>query len=226
MKEIINTLSKCNQVAVFDIDGTLIEKNIGVTFVKYLLKQKKIKIIPLIIILIIFPLYKAKLLSFYYAILLGAWAFVGHNKEEIDNLANKCFQDEIINNIYKDGINEINKCKSKGMFIILATGAHKIIADYFCSYVGADFAISTESCLKNNRYTFKIKKPVPYKIFKKTLVENYINETIRNYEITVYTDEKKDLELLKIANYPIGVNADDTIREYVMKNNGELKIFK
>ena len=64
-------------VAVFDVDGTLIEDNIGVTFVKYALLKKAVRFLPKVLVIVIFILYKIKLIGFLFAIKSGAWALAG-----------------------------------------------------------------------------------------------------------------------------------------------------
>ncbi|ODS42852.1 MAG: hypothetical protein MSIBF_06165 [Candidatus Altiarchaeales archaeon IMC4] len=216
---------KCNTVAVFDVDGTLIQNNIGVTLVKYLLKNKEVNFLPKIMILISYPLYKAGLLDFKYAILMGAWALAGKKIEIIDDLANACFERDIKQTIYQQGIAEIKKRKEEGCFVVLATGAHLSIASIFSKYVGADYVVATTSKVSNGKYTFEVNNPLPYRAGKRDLVFEYINKIHPNSTVAVYTDEEKDLPMLEHADVLIGVNADEIIANYVKQKGGMLVNF-
>ncbi len=211
-----------NKVAVFDVDGTLIEKNIGVTLVKYLLEIKEVKIIPKLIILISYPLHKIGILDFKYAILMGAWALAGKEKSTIEHHASKCFERDIMNKIYQQGIEEIKKKKAEDYHIVLATGAHSEIANVFGQYVGADHVVSTESEVNEGKYTLAVLRPLPYRKGKSNLVFNYISTSYPDAEVTVYTDEEKDLPMLKRADVLVGINADKVISDYVQNNGGSL----
>lgn len=222
----MNTSRICSRVAVFDVDGTLIRDNIGVTLVKFLNRRKKIKPIPKLVIIVLYSLYKIRLLDFYYAILLGAWALKGHSIETIKEEAQSCFDSDIKGLIYQDGIEEIKKMRSAGFHIILATGAHEAIARIFCRYVDAHEIVCTTSKVVNGKYTWTVLKPIPYKEEKVALVRNIIQQSFPDAEITVYTDEKKDMPLIQLADHPVAVNADEVIVQYVRTKNGRITEFK
>lgn len=218
-------MTKCKNVSVFDVDGTLIEKNIGVTLVKYLLEKKAVRFLPKLMILISYPLYKLGVLDFKYAILMGAWALSGKTKESIDELATNCFERDIKTKIFQQGIAEIAKRKKEGGHVILATGAHSSIALIFSKYVGADFVVSTTSQIADGRYTLRVNKPLPYRDGKRDLVFDYIKANHRDSTVIVYTDEEKDLSMLKQADIFIGVNADEAITDFVKQKDGILMTF-
>ncbi len=213
------------KLAVFDVDGTLIKNNIGVTYIKYLIELKEVRIIPYFITFILYSLYKIKIIDFKWAIAIGAWAIQGIKRDRLERLALSCSKELIEPLISKDGICEINKLKSEGYFIIIATGAHELIAKVFANSVGADDYIATKSIFRNQVATFKMIKPMPYKQGKSDLVLEYARQHQFEKIDRVYTDEKKDIPLLKIANLPIGVNADSEVASYVKAQNGYLLTF-
>lgn len=213
------------KLAVFDVDGTLIKNNIGTTYVKYLLKLKEINKVPYLITLFLYSLYKIKIIDFKWAIAIGAWALQGINKNHLEELAFACAKELIEPLISKDGINEINKLKSQGYFVIIATGAHELIAKVFADIVGADDYIATKSVFINQVATFEIVKPIPYKQGKAELVLEYARRHHFEKIDRVYTDEKKDIPLLEISELPIGVNSDSEVANYVNANNGYLLTF-
>jgi len=112
-----------------------------------------------------------------------------------------------------------------GELIVLATGAHSVIADLFGNYVGADFVVSTKSEVRGGVYTMSSIYPIPYREGKSDLVFKYIKKEYDNLPVTVYTDEEKDLSLLKKADFLVGVNADSIISKYVEERGGKLVSF-
>lgn len=215
-----------SNLAIFDVDGTLIKENIGITFVKYLIKKKQVKRVPYFIIALLYALYKLRIIDFKWAIKIGAWALQGNKLVELERLATECMNESIVNKISQEGVNEIAALKSQGWRVIIATGAHEIIARQFALAVGADDYVATKSEFRNGVATYTISEPIPYKKGKADLVLQYAKahdiETIGR----VYTDEKKDIPLLRIAEIPIGVNADEQVTNYVMQNNrGQIMTF-
>ncbi|MDX2507227.1 MAG: hypothetical protein QNL62_22510, partial [Gammaproteobacteria bacterium] len=87
---------------------------------------------------------------------------------------------------------------------------------------GADHVVSTESEVNEGKYTLAVLRPLPYRKGKSNLVFNYISTSYPDAEVTVYTDEEKDLPMLKRADVLVGVNADKVISDYVQNNGGSL----
>jgi HAD superfamily phosphoserine phosphatase-like hydrolase len=216
---------RCEAVAVFDVDGTLIKDNIGVTFVKFLNEAGHIRPLARTLISLLYPMYKLRLLDFKYAILMGAWAVSGLEASSVGDLAKQCFDRDIKQRIYADGIAEIEKCRSEGQYIILATGAHEAIAHVLGAYLKADAVVATESEATDGNYTMRVKRPLPYRDGKRDLVFALIERQHPNAVVTVYTDEKKDLPLLAHADKYVGVNADQTVKDFVASNGGVLRTF-
>ncbi|RYD94228.1 MAG: hypothetical protein EOP50_09835, partial [Sphingobacteriales bacterium] len=94
------------KVAIFDVDGTLIADNIGITFVKYLNARSAIRPIPKIAVLLGYLLYKSKLVGFKTAIRLGYFAIAGLEVSKVRELASQCFTEIIKDKVFADGIAE------------------------------------------------------------------------------------------------------------------------
>ncbi len=215
-------------IAVFDVDGTLIEKNIGVSFVKYLNSRHAIRPFPKAAVLIGFAIYKLKLASFRLAIRLGYWALVGLDVPAVQRLAKECFTEMIRPTLYADGIEEIRNIQGKSGKIILATGAHEAIAVEVGKYLGADEVVCTKSEIRDSKYCWQIDGPMPYKEGKRDLVRAKIEMLSRGRptRVSVYTDEKKDLSLLDLGDEWIGVNADEAITAAVEGRGGRIVRFE
>ena len=215
------------KLAVFDVDGTLIRENIGITYVKFLLREKQVKPISYLVTVILYSLYKLRIIDFKWAIIIGAWALRGNERKSLERLAAECAHKIIRRNISQAGINEIASLKSQGWRVIIATGAHELIAKEFASLVGVDDFIATQSDFCNGIATFKMAKPLPYREGKANLVVDYAKRNGIEEIGRVYTDEQKDIPLLKVATVPIGVNADEQVKAYVLQHNeGVLMTFE
>ena len=214
-------------LAVFDVDGTLIRENIGITYIKYLLREKQVKLIPYLATVLLYSLYKLRIIDFKWAIIIGALALQGNRRTDLEKLAFKCAQECIRPNISAAGVKEIAALKSQGWQVIIATGAHELIAKEFASLVGADDFIATKSHFSEGIATFQVVHPLPYREGKAALVVEYAKHNgIQNID-RVYTDEQKDIPLLKVAVVPIGVNADEHVKGYVLQNpQGMLMTFE
>jgi len=212
-------------IAVFDLDGTLTPGNIGVAFVKYLLRRGECGFLAKALIYITYPIHKLGLLDFKYALLLGAFALHGMEERRVEILARECFDREIKDRVFADGLREIARCKEQGRIVVLATGAHQAIARIFAEYAGADRLIAATSTVKNGRYTLAVHRPLPYRDGKRDLVRTLIREYPGPAFVTVYTDEEKDLALLSLADAPVAVNADRAVAAYAASRGGRIVSF-
>lgn len=215
------------KIAVFDVDGTLIKDNIGITFIKYLLKENQIRTRQKLKIASVFALYKAKILSFSSAIKLGATAVAGRRPDDIELLARKCFSEKIQNKIFKQAIDEIDALREKDYRIILATGAHESIARIFAEYLKSDLLICTISKQRGGFYDDAVVEPLPFEKEKANLVRRIIDKNYPNDkgEIICYTDDMKDVFLFDIANICVAVNADPDLIEAAKKRGGRSTSF-
>lgn len=213
-------------VAIFDVDGTLIEDNIGTTFVKFLNRRKKIQFFTKLKILFLFSLYKLKFLTFKHAIICGVLALAGRDVGESKRDAASCFKKEIVDKIYSEARSHINKLKSEGYKVILATGAHELIANELGRELNADHVIATVGLVEGEKYSGKFSTPLPYEEGKARLVSDLVDRLYPDREITVYTDEKKDIPLLVLGDKVVAVNADSEVTDYVESRGGEVIKFQ
>lgn len=213
-------------IAVFDLDGTLAPGNIGAAFVKYLLRRGECGFLAKLLIYLVYPLYKLGLLDFKYALLLGAYALNGLDERRVADLARDCFTSEIKDTVFAGGLREIRHCREQGHIVVLATGAHRSIAQVFAEHAGADRLVAAASAVESGRYTLRVARPLPYREGKRDLVQAILREYPDKPFVTVYTDEEKDLELLRLADAPVAVNADDAVQAYVAAQGGRIVRFE
>ncbi|MBF0587612.1 MAG: HAD-IB family phosphatase [Magnetococcales bacterium] len=214
------------EVAVFDINGTLIEKNVGVTFVKHLFFRGRMRWLTVVKILLLYPWVRLGLLDFRYAILMGGWALDGLTPEQARQEADLCFEETMRHRLYKKGLEEIAACRACGMRIVLATGGVASIARPFGRLVQADDVIAAESEQHHGRLGPKLQQPIPYQEGKRDQVLAHIKEAVGDSaRITFYTDKAKDLPLLEAVDVPVAVNADDALVRYVKGRGGRVVFF-
>ena len=216
----MDTLKSSRDVVVFDVDGTLIKDNIGATFVRYLLAERKVKAHARLIVYVMYALYKCRILGAKAFVLLGAWALSGIGVEEVELEAYRCFEGVIKNAIYCGGKAEICMRRDEGCFVMLATGAHEAIASRLAEHLAADALIATKSRIRAGRFTMRVDKPLPFGQGKVRLVKELMKKQGLDGSITAYADDEKDLALLEFADHPVAVNAGSKIRELVLRKGG------
>lgn len=222
----MNILKSETCVAVYDVDGTLLSQNIGLTFVKYLLSRKLVQWHVSLLIFAVYILYKVGVLGFEAPIRAGAWALRGLTTDHVQKLAKLCFETDIRPAIFSDAINEISTCRRDGMKIVIATGAHEAIAKPLADFIGADICVATRSKVIEGRYSLQLLQPIPFREGKSEAVHAAITEAYGRSSMTVYTDEQKDIPLLASAQQMVAVNADSETISFVKARGGRVVTFK
>ncbi|MGN7612162.1 HAD family hydrolase [Magnetococcales bacterium HHB-1] len=212
-------------VAVFDINGTLIKSNIGVRFVSFLFKNRKLSLYAILLIALLYPLIKLRLLDFRFAICLGLWSTVGLSPKESQALGAECFDRWMKPHILADGLKEIQSIREQGGSIILATGSHIDIARPFGQFVGADAIIAAKPKQQEEIYTSEYYNPLPYREGKRDLVKHYIEKHFKDAHVLVYSDTFRDQPLLTLADHPIAINAPPALQKTVRQWGGDVKFF-
>ncbi len=213
-------------VAVFDINGTLIEKNFGVTFVKHLFTRGLLSWWTVLKILSLYPLVRLGWVDFRYAIAMGGWALAGLTPKQAEAEAQHCFDARMRHHLYPQGLAEIDACKQRGMHILLATGGVASIAEVFGRHIEADGVIAAQSVRRQDgALGSKLLEPLPYREGKRDLVLDYIRRELGSARLVVYSDKVKDMTLLQAADEPVAVNGDAEVTRYVQEKGGRILNF-
>ncbi|OHD05771.1 MAG: hypothetical protein A2086_13295 [Spirochaetes bacterium GWD1_27_9] len=188
-------------IALFDIDYTLISCDSFILFVFFLIQKNPLKIIyfPFLFfvsILRVFKLISLDKFKSYWLIFINNFT-----KEKLDSLSKEFVEKHILKRIKKESVEEIKTLKEKGYLIILATASFDFYIKYFVEHLPkVDYYFATKIVTKNDKATPKIEgKNCKGKEKIRRILEIIPKEQIKKDNSFGYSDSKTDLPFLELV---------------------------
>jgi HAD superfamily hydrolase (TIGR01490 family) len=209
------------EVVFFDIDNVLIRGQSQLYLVKFLFKNRLIKLPFLIRVLFWFLLYKLHIVfdieQFRKETML---IFRGWELEFSKNFFQRFYREEISLHLINESIKIIEEHRRANREVVLISASIKEVADLIAKNLNLKHVIATNLKILNDKYTGEINGIVPYGLQKRILAEKFLKENgLEKVNIYVYADHITDKELLEIASKPCVVNPDRLLRRVSLKNN-------
>lgn len=184
------SLNKQNLV-VFDFDGTLYKGDSLIDICKHYLLSNPLRSLYFFYLIPCWILWKIKLLPTYKFKSLFIRFLQRDTPAEIEQ---KIIRFWDTNNDFNDSIiKELDKWKSKGMIIVVASASPEIFVIPACKKLGITQIIASRCLYDGTRFIIEENCRGPVKI--KRILEGYPNSEI----MAAYSDNLDDLELLKSA---------------------------
>jgi HAD superfamily hydrolase (TIGR01490 family) len=227
------TYTEQNQrVALFDLDGTLVEAHPWVGIAKHHFKAKR-NILPTLWYISshlgLTPFWKIGLLSKedYYkswgknASYLMKGIKTNRAKEVFEWLSDKY----LLPTLKKGTLERLKKHQKDGFLTILISGSFQGVVDVMANRLNIDHAIGTKLEVIENKVSGRIIPPVclgqgKVKLSKDFFVEK--NLKIDFQESFAYTDSVFDLPLLQLVGNPVAVSPDKELLSLAKKEGWEI----
>lgn len=217
-----------NDLAIFDMDGTLIEGQSQQYFLKYMLDVKCINYLQYFRIYFWFVLYKLGIVNNPEKISAVAFSFIkGMKTEQLCSLTEVFFKTILANKIYSRGKERIAWHRKTKNTLLLLTNSIEPIAKIVAEHLGIPEYLCTELEVVDNLYTGKILGVNAYGKNKVLKVFSYIKKHNYNLEKTwAYCDHSSDINVMGIVKHPIAVNPDKTLKKEAERRGWEILNFR
>ncbi len=117
----------------------------------------------------------------------------------------------------------VDKHKQQGDTLIIITATNSFITRPIATAFGIKHLIATEPKIINGKFTTEIAGTPCFQEGKVTRLAQWLNkhkETLRGS--VFYSDSHNDLPLLEIADTPVAVDPDETLRQIAHKRNWKI----
>ena len=198
-------------LAVFDVDGTLVETNVVEYFLWMRLRAQPLED---------WPAFMAEMLraaprwlylerrsraefqrSFYRQ-------YDGLDYEVMKKLGREALNAVTLRRIYPEGMRRIREHQRAGHRVLLLTGALDVVVEPLAELLGVEVD-SAHVLIKDGRMTGDLQSPPPAGEARATLLEEYAAKNgIVLSESFAYADSLSDLPMLELAGTPVVVNPD------------------
>lgn len=213
------------KLAIFDFDGTLLEKDTLPCLGREWLRQQRSRtryISVLISTLPILLMYKLKLIS---RETMKGRVFKRFNRlythlsrREIEDYFRQAypFLKEIFN---KDVLKEINLAQQQGFHCVLLSGSYIGLLQIIAEDLGIDTAIGAKLAFKGDIYDHKGITPfIDGKRKRQLLLDAFANEDIDWEASRAFGDSYTDIYIMETVGEKVAVNPDAHLMPYAQKN--------
>ncbi len=219
-------------IAIFDLDETLTQKGTWGRFVVSSIRGKPLKYIPFIVQTIFSQML--------YVVGVGPREHVkeammrrtlsGRSRVELEAMAEKFAQFEAYDGMRSKAKSMIERHRKAGDRIIIASAAVDLIVDPIARHLGVDEVVCTKMAYtEEGVLAKKLGGPNCYGAGKLTMVKEYLaqDDHYRRDEahITMYSDSKSDLDILRWADVGIAVHPSPRLLKYVDQYGFEVQMW-
>jgi putative phosphoserine phosphatase / 1-acylglycerol-3-phosphate O-acyltransferase len=208
------------KLAIFDIDGTLVQPATVVQLFDHLRKHKIVSNVQLAKCLVLYLKHRFFYMDIEAAIKLGLQVIEGVEYEKLYLLMDDIFQQHMQYTLVDKVVNKLNEHQQQGDKVVLLTSTNEIIAQIIGEHLNVDAVVAAKAKIVNGLFTTELIKPVPYgegKIYWSKMIANEFDCELS--EAYFYTDSISDLPLLEIIANPVIVNPDRKLKKIARLRN-------
>lgn len=210
-----------NQLAIFDLDDTLIQGDSSVLWTQYLW-DKQIISDPQFVEAdkAMMAQYNAGTLDMPTYLRFNLQTLADIKTEQVDIWLDDFVQSVILPRIYPEAIQTIARYRAKGIPIIVISATVSFIVKKIAAQLNADVAMGIDIKQQNGCYTTEIDGIPTFKEGKvKRLMDWVRHQPITDVYVYFYTDSANDLPMCQFADETFIVNGDPRLLQAANENN-------
>lgn len=208
-------------LAIFDLDNTLIAGDSDHGWGEYLVAQGKVDA----------ALYQEKNDYYFEQYQSGSLNIMEYlefsllpltqiPKDELHALRTHFVKECILPLITQKSRDLLKKHKDQGDYLLIITATNLFVTEPIAAELGVDHIIATEAEQINGEYTGKVSGIPSFQDGKVTRLASWLDQTGQTLtDSYFYSDSHNDLPLLKQVDYPVAVDADETLTAFAKAQN-------
>ena len=208
-------------LAIFDLDNTLIAGDSDHGWGEFLVEQGKVDA----------ALYQEKNDYYYQQYQSGQLNIMEYLEfslqpltqmplDELHALRQQFVENKILPIIPKKSRDLLKKHKDQGDYLLIITATNLFVTEPIAKELAVDDIIATEPEMKNGQYTGKVHGTPSFQDGKVKRLTTWLEQKGLSLAGSYfYSDSHNDLPLLKQVDYPVAVDADDTLIRHAQTHN-------
>lgn len=204
------------QVAFYDVDGTLVKVNVVHSYAYYVLNHHSIrrKVSGFAKLLASIPAYVAT--DYYSRKVFNEWFYrnyEGFSEDRLIVVGQEIFEKIIRPSMFPGTIDLIKRSKDAGIKQVLVTGALDVVTRPLAEYLGVDDFGANRLEIVDGHATGRLVGPLLAGPNKSQWIRDYARMHDLNLDICwAYADSFSDLPMLSMVGRPCAVNPDFKLR--------------
>ena len=213
--------------AIFDIDDSLLDGNVGTIFTWYLYSNRELA--PAVRSTVPRALYEyaRKRLSEADMVAMGSRCLQGIRADRLRELAHKCFERYVKKRVTQAGLRTVRRHLLQGHLVVVASGSPQIIIDEVGSFLHAHEALGTRALIKDGVSSLDLVTPLVFKEGKRERVKEILaRHGIDLSRCYLYSDSVADTPLFEEVGFPVVVNPKPAFRAEAVRRGWEVVEWK
>lgn len=211
-----NSAFSDQEVAFYDVDGTLVTTNVVHTFAYYILNHHSLsrRVLGFAKMLASIPAFVAT--DYYSRKVFNEWFYKnyeGFTEDRLIVVGEEIFDKVIKPAMYPGTVDLIRRSKEQGIKQVLVTGALDVVTEPLADYLGVDDFGANHLEIVDGVATGRLVAPLLAGPNKSTWIRAYaLKHNLDLAKCWAYADSISDLPMLSMVGRPCAVNADFKLR--------------
>ena len=200
-------------LAIFDLDGTLLNGDSDYTWGQFLVEKGLVDSQDYKLANDkFFEEYQAGTLDIHEYLEFSLEPLTKFSREELTKLHHTFMQEKIQPMMQAKANALLKHHKDQGHFLLMITATNQFVTGPIGDALGMDHIIAPVPEIIDDHYTGKIVGIPSFQAGKVTRLNDWLAETGHTMEDSYfYSDSRNDLPLLELVTHPIAVDADETL---------------
>ena len=139
--------------------------------------------------------------------------------EKLFQLRTQFVEEKIVPIITQKSLDLLQKHRNAGDYLLIITATNLFVTEPIAERLGVDDIIATNPEVINGQYTGKISGIPSFQDGKVKRLAAWLQQNTLSLQGSYfYSDSHNDLPLLKQVDYPVAVDADETLSAYAQQN--------
>ncbi len=199
--------------AFFDVDGTLIAKNSGPLYMKFLRRRGEIRRRDVFRTSYLYLRYRLGLLDIEAAAASTSAWIRGRREQDIADHCRVWYREIVRQYLQPEMVRRVRQHQAQGDVVALLSSTTPYLAGPLAEELGIEHLIVSRLVVEDGRFTGDVHRPICYGRGKIHWAKRFARE--RDIDLAAswfYTDSVTDLPMLEIVGHPEIVNPDVRLR--------------
>jgi len=199
--------------AFFDIDGTLIAKNSGPLYMKFLRRRREIRRRDVLRTMYLYLRYRLGLLDIEAAATSTSGWIRGRSEEAVAEHCRLWYRDMVRQYLQPEMVRRVHAHRAEGHVVALLSSSTPYLATPLAEELGIEHLLVSRLVIEHGRFTGDVHRPICYGAGKIHWARRFAAEhDIDLAQSWFYTDSVTDLPMLELVGHPEIVNPDPRLR--------------
>ena len=209
--------------AFFDVDGTLLAKNSGPLYMKFLRQRGEIRRRDVLRTFYFYLRYRVNLLDIERAVERSSAWICGRLEADIASHCRLWYRDMVRQYLQPEMVRRVRMHREQGHLVAILSSTTNYLADPLAEELGIDHLLVSRLVVRDGRFTGEAHRPICYGDGKLYWARRFAAEHDVNLaESFFYTDSVTDVPMLEIVGHPQVVNPDPLLRRIARQRGWEV----